>query len=92
MTHKLSLTWSKRALSDLDKIAKFIEADQPAAANMLVQAIRAKTRLLQTTPYLGREIQSGIRELVVHRHYLVVYRIKNDTVQILQVWHTARNR
>jgi len=92
MTHKLSIAWSKRALSDLDKIAKFIEADQPAAANMLVQAIRAKTKLLEITPHLGREILPGLRELIVHRHYLVVYRIRNDNVQVLQVWHTARKR
>ncbi len=42
MTHNFPLIWSKRALSGLDKIAEFIAADQPVAANLLVQAIKAR--------------------------------------------------
>jgi toxin ParE1/3/4 len=47
---------------------------------------------LSLHPYLGRESAPGVRELVVHRHYLLTYRIKPGRIEILQVWHVAQQR
>ena len=33
-----------------------------------------------------------VSEFVVARHYLVSYRVRQERVEILQVWHTAQNR
>lgn len=33
-----------------------------------------------------------VRELVAHKNYLVSYRIRRDTIEILQVWHAAQKR
>jgi toxin ParE1/3/4 len=92
MAPNLQVRWTKRALSNLDGIVQFIAKDKPQAAHKLAQAIRARTEALQTTPNLGREVMPGLRELVVHQHYLITYRIKSGKVEILQVWHTARSR
>jgi len=86
------LRWTKRALANLDDIVQFISTDKPQAAHKLAQVIRAKTEALQIAPSLGRELLPGIRELIVHRHYLITYRVKSDRIEILQVWHTARQR
>ena len=48
---------------------------------------------LRWFPYLGRSgAKENMRELVIQKHYLVSYRIKEDTIEILQVWHTAKDR
>jgi addiction module RelE/StbE family toxin len=92
MTHSLQLRWTKRALSRLADILKHIAADNPAAANKLAKAIRSNTEALCDTPYLGKEVTPGVRELIIHRHYLVTYRVMSDGIDILQVWHTAQKR
>ena len=92
MALDLQTHWSRRALSDLSDIIDFISIDKPQAARKLAQAIRAKTEALGTNPKLGRETTPGVRELIVHRHYLITYRIKAGRIEILQIWHTARKR
>ena len=92
MAPDLQTHWSRRALSDLSDIIDFISIDKPLAARKLAQAIRAKTEALGTNPKLGRETTPGVRELIVHRHYLITYRIKAGRIEILQIWHTARKR
>jgi toxin ParE1/3/4 len=53
----------------------------------------AKADALAFYPGMGRQGRvPGTRELVVHKHYYVVYRIAGATVQILAVNHTAQQR
>lgn len=85
--------WSRRALADLDRIARRIAADKPLAAIEFVDAVRASVERLNAFTQLGRAgALDDTRELVVHRNYLVTYRLRADEVQVLQVWHVARNR
>ncbi len=89
----MELRWLRRALGDLDRIAAYIAQDNPQAAHELVQAIREKTSHLFEFPFLGRASErTDIRELVVHEHYLVSYRIRREAIEILQVWHAAQKR
>lgn len=87
------LRWSRRALADLDQIARRIAADKPLAAAEFAGAVRTSVERLRTFPLLGRAgALDDTRELVVHRNYLVSYRLHGEEVQVLQVWHVARNR
>ena len=92
MTHKRQLRWTSRALHRLEDILEHIAADKPLAANKLSNAIRVKTEALRDIPYLGKEVAPGLRELVIHRHYLVTYRVTPHHIDILQIWHTAQKR
>jgi toxin ParE1/3/4 len=93
MTPGLRLRWSRRALADLDRIARRIAADKPLAAVEFVAAVRTSVERLGALPLLGRAgALADTRELVVHRNYRVTYRVHDDEVQVLQVWHVARNR
>ncbi len=59
----------------------------------LVSTISDKVERLREFPLLGRNgAYQDTRELVVHKNYLVTYRVRADEVQVLQVWHVARNR
>lgn len=89
----MKIVWTRRALADLARIADHIAQDKPLAAHGFVQELREKVGRLQTFPLLGRAgPYDDSRELIVHRNYLVTYRVRADEVQVLQVWHVARQR
>jgi toxin ParE1/3/4 len=89
----LRLRWSLRALADVERIARRIAEDKPLAAPPFVAEVRRSVDRLTDFPLLGRAGPADdTRELVVHRNYLVTYRVRADEVQVLQVWHVARDR
>jgi toxin ParE1/3/4 len=89
----MEVKWLRRALRDLDTIARYIERDNPKTARAFVQSIRDKAQQLASFPYMGRASERpDTREFVVHEHYLVSYRIGPGRIEILQIWHTAQNR
>ena len=92
MAHKLKLAWSRHALADLERIINYISNDKPDAAARFAASILNRATTLTTMPNIGREVRPGVRELIVHHHYLLTYRVSSDRVEILQVWHTARKR
>ena len=88
----MKIRWSRRALADLDRIAARIAKDKPMVAAEFASTIFDKVGRLQESPFLGRTgVYQDTRELVVHKNYLVTYRVHGDEVQVLQVWHVARN-
>lgn len=87
----MKVVWTRRALSDLARIAERIARDKPLAAESFVLAIRDKVTKLGRFPLLGRQgPYQDARELVVHKNYLVTYRIRANEVQLLQIWHAAQ--
>lgn len=88
----LEIRWLKRALASLDAEAAFIARDSPAAAARMVKTIARTVELLAWQPGLGRTGRvEGTRELVVaDTPYLVPYRVRNNVVEILRVFHGAR--
>ena len=88
----MRIRWLRRALLDLDAAEAYIAHDDPrAAASVILRIVRAVT-LLKEQPGIGRAGRvSGTKELVVpNTPYIVPYRVKDDNIQILRVYHTAR--
>ena len=89
----MKLAWSRRALNDLRRIADHIAADNPAAARGLAEDIHTRALNLERFPLMGRiGGYQDTRELVLHKNYLLTYRVRGDQVQVLQVWHAAQLR
>lgn len=87
----IELFWTPEAAQDRDEIYDYIEADNPAAALTLDELFSQKAVRLVEHPGLGRPGRiSGTRELVAHRHYILVYDVVDECVRILRVLHTAR--
>ena len=88
----MQIVWLNKALQNLDKIAEFIAQDNPQAAGQVVTLIITQINQLSTQPAMGRPGRVvGTRELVIsNSHYLVPYRIKNNQVEILRVFHTSQ--
>jgi toxin ParE1/3/4 len=84
--------WLRRALSDLDAEVRYIAQDNPELAVQIYAYVRERVAGLETFPESGRPGRVfGTRELVIGRYsYLVPYRIKNETVEILRIFHARR--
>jgi plasmid stabilization system protein ParE len=84
--------WLKAARANLDAEAEYIAHDKPAAAAGVVNAIYDAVELLRRYPALGRPGRvPGTRELVVpDTTYIIPYRVRHDTVEILRVFHAVR--
>ena len=88
----MQLKWLRTALRNLDEEAAYIAADDAAAARMVVKRVLDAVAVLEQQPALGRPGRvPGTRELVVDKtRYVVPYRVRRDTVEILRVFHTSR--
>ena len=88
----MKLRWTRRALADLGRVCDRIAEDKPAVAEAFAAAVFNKVERLREFPLLGRiGALEDTREFVVHKNSLVTYRVRADEVQVLPVWHLARN-
>ena len=88
----MQVRWLRRALNNLDEEAAYIARDDPGAAARIVERIVTSVERLGAHPVSGRPGRvPGTRELVVSgTPYLVPYRVRGETVEILRVFHGAR--
>jgi plasmid stabilization system protein ParE len=88
----MRVRWLHSALRNLDSEASYIAADDDAAARLVVKRVLAAVDTLADQPSLGRPGRvPGARELVVRKtRYIVPYRIRGGTVEILRVFHSSR--
>ena len=88
----MRVRWLRNALRNLDEEAVYIAADDPAAARLVVGRVLAAVDLVVDQPDLGRPGRvPGTRELVVPKtRYLVPYRVRRETIEILRVFHPSR--
>ena len=84
--------WLRRALANLDDEAAYIAEDNPQVAAEFVRHMRNSAAMLADHPNMGRPGRiTGTRELVVTRFpYILPYRVRGGTVEVLRVFHTAR--
>ncbi len=88
----LKIRWLKQALANLDAEAEYISRDNPAAAQRVLTAVMDAVELLARHPALGRPGRvEGTRELVVvGTPYIIPYRVRQDGVEVLRVFHGVR--
>jgi toxin ParE1/3/4 len=89
----MKIVWSREARDDLLSIRRFVGVDNPIAAGKLVSRIIDFTEsMLRTAPNCGRIGRvAGTRELIIARTaYIVAYRFKDSTIEIIRVYHGAR--
>ena len=88
----MHLEWTRPALGDLKEAGDFIALDNPKAAKRMADRVQEAVEYLTDHPNMGRQGRvSGTRELVVSgTPFIVVYRIRVPSVQVLRVLHHAR--
>ena len=91
----MQVRWLNKALKNLNDEAAFVAQDDPAAAQLVMQRIRAAVDHLVDNPALGHPGRiHGTRELVVaNTRYVIPYRVRPrlDRIEILRVFHASRS-
>ena len=88
----MSIKWTKTALRSVVEIAGFIAKDNSTRATSFVQELQDAVTKLQAHPGMGRAGRvPGTRELVLHKNYIAIYRVRGTDVEILRLHHAAQN-
>jgi toxin ParE1/3/4 len=88
----VKLRWTDGAVEDLRSAYEYREAENPQAAIDTADRIVSAVERLAQFPHMGRPGRvENSRELVVAgTPFIVAYRLKRDSVQVLAVLHGAR--
>lgn len=86
----------RRAQTDLLEIQAYIRRDNPAAADVLVEALLGRLRALERFPMRGgRPRDAGLRRAgyryLAHGEYLVFYKVLVSQVRVHRVVHGRRS-
>jgi len=88
----MKVRWLRRATVALTTIHAHIATDNPQAANALRDRVLVFVETkLASHPAIGRPGRvEGTRESVIHPSYILVYRVKDEAIEILTIRHSAR--
>jgi toxin ParE1/3/4 len=84
---------SEQAEADLDDLWAYIAANNPDAADRMVDAVLDGSRTHARFPNMGQnrdELRTGLRSFIVSP-FVVFYRAVDDTIEVLRVLHGARD-
>ena len=95
---KYNIEYSKEAKEDLIGINQYIKYNlqESEIANKLISKIRMSIKTLKDNPEIYAIIDDDIirkleiRKLIVD-NYIVFYRIKNDSIEIVRIMYGRRN-
>ncbi|MDZ8024066.1 MAG: type II toxin-antitoxin system RelE/ParE family toxin [Nostoc sp. DcaGUA01] len=88
----MQIKWLRRALRNLEQAHSYISKENPEAAQEVILKIQLAASQLENYPFMGRPGRvEGTRELVISSTpYIAIYRIKEESVEILRVLHTSK--
>jgi plasmid stabilization system protein ParE len=89
----MRLRLSPRAPGDLEEIAEYIAQDSPRHATRMLRLLRARMKEIARNPKIYRlrpEIGSEAR-LATVGNYVILFRIRQNTVRIERVVHGSRD-
>jgi toxin ParE1/3/4 len=88
----VELIWSDASIADRMSIFAYIADNNETAARKIDTLIFDRANGLLRLPHLGRPgVTEGTRELTIHPNYRLVYEVRSDAIEILNVVHASRN-
>ncbi len=82
-----------QAENDLEEIGDRIALRNPARAVSFVRELRERANRIAEFPHAGppRPFWGDDIRIAIHGKYLIVYRVRDATVQVLRIVHGARD-
>lgn len=91
----MKVVYTDEALADLDSISGWLAVHYPTIAPLVARRIRSVVAHIVRWPESARRVEGRpeVRAVPLVRYpYVIFYRIVGDTIQILHIHHTARDR
>ncbi|MBL7003289.1 MAG: type II toxin-antitoxin system RelE/ParE family toxin [Gammaproteobacteria bacterium] len=90
----MKIIWLPWAIQDQSHFREYIAQENLKAAKMVANKILKTTQLLSEQPYLGvaTDIEDVYEKQVVDLPYLIPYRVINNQLQMLRVFHEAQQK
>jgi toxin ParE1/3/4 len=90
----MRIRWTPAAAADLQQINDYLKQHHPHCRQLTMRKLYDTSRSLKDWPGRGRpESEEGTREIVFPPlPYVAVYRVKQQTVEVLRVYHGAQDR
>ena len=89
----MKVHWTLNAIKHLTNIYEYIALNSPTYARRIVDRITRRSEQISTQPLSGRKVPEyeaeDIRELI-EKPYRIIYRIKQDQIDVLAVIHGAQ--
>lgn len=87
-----AVSYSARALADLDRLFEFLAVVEPSAAVAAAEVIVDAVEVLERHPHIGRPVRGRLRELVISQGrtgYVALYRATpgRDRIEVLAIRH-----
>ncbi len=88
----LPIVWRASASDDLASIIRYIANESPQAARRMRRLLEDSVLPVAEHPYLHRQSERipGLREIIAHPNYIVLYRVTATCVEIVSVVHARR--
>ncbi|HET7842210.1 MAG TPA: type II toxin-antitoxin system RelE/ParE family toxin, partial [Terriglobia bacterium] len=88
----MKIVWTEQAIADLEEIEHYIAQERPSAARRVAAHLVTSVEHLAEFPQLGRPgPRPGMRSLVTPP-YVISYRVRSGSLQVLTIWHGRRQR
>ena len=90
----MRIRWTLAAAADLEHIKNYLQEHNPKLAQPTVLKLYEAILSLKAMPHRGRlGREEGTRELVfTSLPYIAAYRVKEQTIEILHIYHGAQDR
>src|SRR5437016_442328 len=92
--HRMRIRWTPAAAADLEHIGNYLEARHPQYRQPTMRKLYEAIRSLREWPYRGRVgREDGTRELLFPPlPYIAVYRVEEQSIEVLRIYHAAQAR
>ena len=90
----MRIRWTPVAAEDLQDIGKYLKDYQPHYRQPTMRKLYETIRSLKESPHRGRPgREEGTREILFPpMPYVAVYRVREQSIEVLRIYHTAQNR
>jgi len=88
----MRIRWTPAAAADLEHISDYLKARHPRYRQPTMRKVYEAVRSLKQWPDRGRPgREQGTRELLLPPlPYIPVYRVKEQSIEILRIYHAAQ--
>jgi addiction module RelE/StbE family toxin len=90
----MRIRWTPAAAADLQSISDYLHEHHPRYRDATIRKLYGDIRTLKQSPGRGRPgREEGTREILfLPAPYVAVYRVKEQTIEVMRIYHTAQDR